>query len=123
MADKAAMLTETWKRTPTTAGAVFGITLPYRPPPNSIGTVLWRKRLWFETTTGLSLLEPWEKILMLCIIYLMLTLVVTGLVKYAPQSFMMLQHRVAYYLFGYEPEKSVGHVVAGWAAHNMSGEL
>ena len=54
---------EDWKRTPTTAAALFSIDLPYRPPKNAVGAFLWRKRFWIETTSGLSLLEPWEKIL------------------------------------------------------------
>ena len=54
---------EDWKRVPTTAGALFGIDLPYRPPKNPVGAFLWRQRFWIETTSGLSLLEPWEKIL------------------------------------------------------------
>ena len=54
---------EDWKRVPTTASAVFGIELPYRPPKSALGAFLWRRRFWLETTSGLSLLEPWEKIL------------------------------------------------------------
>ena len=54
---------EDWKREPTTVGAIFGIDLPYRPPKNPVGAFLWRQRFWIETTSGLSLLEPWEKLL------------------------------------------------------------
>lgn len=54
---------ESWKRVPTTSSVLFGIDLPYRPPKNSIGQFLWRRRMWLEVTTGLSLLEPWEKVL------------------------------------------------------------
>lgn len=52
---------EFWKSTPTTAAVLFGIEMPYRPPRNPVGAFLWRRRVWLETTTGLSLLEPWEK--------------------------------------------------------------
>lgn len=54
---------EDWKRTPTTVEALFAIDLPYRPPKNPVGAFLWRQRIWIETTCGLSLLEPWEKLL------------------------------------------------------------
>ncbi|PCH42007.1 hypothetical protein WOLCODRAFT_73317 [Wolfiporia cocos MD-104 SS10] len=117
------MSPETWRRVPTAAAAIFGITIPYRPPTNPIGAFLWRKRILFETTTGLALLERWEKILMLCIVYSILTLVVTGLYKYAPQYAVFVKHRTAYYLFGQEPEESVGRQVAGWVVRNVGGEL
>ena len=35
----------------------------YRPPESVIGAFLWRKRLWFETTFGLSVMEESEKII------------------------------------------------------------
>ncbi|KAI8973140.1 hypothetical protein BD414DRAFT_499260 [Trametes punicea] len=54
---------EDWKRVPTTADVLFGIHLPYRPPKNPVGAFFWRKRVWLETTSGLCLFEPWEKIL------------------------------------------------------------
>lgn len=54
---------EHWKRKPTTAETLFAIDLPYRPPKSAVGAFLWRRRFWLETTWGLSLLEPWEKIL------------------------------------------------------------
>lgn len=55
---------EFWKSTPTTAAVLFGIEMPYRPPKSTFGALLWRRRVWLETTTGLSLLEPWEKVLL-----------------------------------------------------------
>lgn len=54
---------EHWKRQPTTTETLFAIDLPYRPPKSAVGAFLWRRRFWLETTWGLSLLEPWEKIL------------------------------------------------------------
>ena len=52
-----------WKRVPTTAEAIFGIELPYRPPKGRLAAFLWRQRLLLECTFGLSVLEPWEKVL------------------------------------------------------------
>jgi hypothetical protein len=37
-----------------------------RPPKDasSFRVFLWRQRIWFESTFVLSMLEPWEKILL-----------------------------------------------------------
>ncbi|KAI0655011.1 hypothetical protein C8Q70DRAFT_924588 [Cubamyces menziesii] len=115
---------EDWKRVPTTADAVFGIHLPYRPPKNPIGAFFWRRRVWLETTFGLCLFEPWEKILILTIFYLLLTLVFTGLYKFVPQQLPLLYKRLLYYFFGNEETDvtamSVRHLVAGLVKLNAS---
>ncbi|KAI0635402.1 hypothetical protein C8Q77DRAFT_1217242 [Trametes polyzona] len=115
---------EDWKREPTTASALFGIELPYRPPKNPVGAFLWRQRFWIETTSGLSLLEPWEKILILAIFYLLITLVFTGLYKFVPQQLPLLHRRLVYYFFGNDESAaaavSVRHLVADWVRHNVS---
>ncbi|GJE93995.1 hypothetical protein PsYK624_101630 [Phanerochaete sordida] len=56
---------EYWRTTPSTAAALFSVEMPYRPPKSRVGAFLWRRRMWLETTMGLSVLEPWEK-LMIC---------------------------------------------------------
>ncbi|KAI0354047.1 hypothetical protein OH77DRAFT_1457071 [Trametes cingulata] len=118
---------EDWKRVPTTASALFGIDLPYRPPKNRVGAFLWRWRLWIETTIGLSLLEPWEKILVLTIIYLLLTLVFTGLYKFVPQQAPLVYRRLLYYFFGNEEmdvaAASVRHLVADWTKYNRTAVI
>ncbi|KAI0700686.1 hypothetical protein C8T65DRAFT_545301, partial [Cerioporus squamosus] len=115
---------EDWKRIPTTASAVFGIDLPYHPPKSAVGAFLWRRRFWLETTLGLSLLEPWEKLLTLAIIYFVLTLVFTGLYRFLPQHVPVLYRRTLYYLLGNEESEiaanSVRRLVAGWVARNAS---
>jgi hypothetical protein len=35
-----------------------------RRPSSKLGVFLWRRRMWFESTFVLSMLEPWEKFLM-----------------------------------------------------------
>ncbi|KAI0073844.1 hypothetical protein K474DRAFT_1602620 [Panus rudis PR-1116 ss-1] len=117
---------EDWKRVPTTSAVIFGVELPYRPPKNSLGAFLWRKRIWIESTMGLSVLEPWEKILVLVVFYLTLTLVITGLYKLVPQQTVQLQKRLLYYFLGEESldeTTSVTRVVAGWVGRNASREL
>ena len=54
----------TWKRVPTTFDVIFGFVLPYTAPKSAFGAFLWRKRVWFETTFALTMMEPWEKILL-----------------------------------------------------------
>ncbi|OCH92425.1 hypothetical protein OBBRIDRAFT_726809 [Obba rivulosa] len=93
---------EFWKQTPTTRAALLGIDLPYRAPRSGPAALLWRKRIWFETTFGFSFLEPWEKVMMVTIVYTLLTLVLTGLYKFLPQYLTLLQRRTAYYLHGHE---------------------
>lgn len=35
-----------------------------RPTSSNLAQFFWRKRMWFESTFVLSMLEPWEKILL-----------------------------------------------------------
>ena len=135
---------EFWKHVPSTFAAIFAIELAYRPPQSKVGTVVWKWRIWLETTVGLSLLEPWEKVLMseyhscpppsrlslaplavVVFIYLLLALTATGILKYLPGNVAMLKGRMSYYLFGPEAREhsSVQRLVAGWVGHNLTREL
>jgi len=58
--------------------------------------------MWVEATFALSMLEPWEKVLVVTIVLLLMTLVLTGLYQYMPQHLVVMQHRATYYLFGQE---------------------
>ncbi|EIW56057.1 uncharacterized protein TRAVEDRAFT_60089 [Trametes versicolor FP-101664 SS1] len=113
---------EHWKHVPTIAETLFAIDVPYRPPKNAVGAFLWRWRFWLETTWGLSLLEPWEKILVLAFFYLLLVFVFTGVYKIMPQELPLLHGRLLYYL-GSEETIGAGiharHLV-DWARHNIS---
>ncbi|KAI0828543.1 hypothetical protein BC628DRAFT_1363185 [Trametes gibbosa] len=116
---------EDWKRVPTTASTLFGVDLPYRPPKSAVGAFIWRRRIWIETTWGLSVLEPWEKLLVLAIFYLLTTLVFTGVYKLLPQQGPLVYARMLYYVFGHETKgvagaTSVRHLVTDWARHNAS---
>ncbi len=59
----AAMSQAEWKREPTTMQVLCGPQLPYRPPRSLVGKFLWRARVWLEVTFALSMLQPWEKVL------------------------------------------------------------
>ncbi|TBU28173.1 hypothetical protein BD311DRAFT_663929 [Dichomitus squalens] len=89
-----------WKREPTTAQVLFGLQLPYRPPRSLVGRFFWRQRLWVEVTFALSMLEPWERFLVMVVFYLTLGLLLTGMTLYLPHHLAQMQTRAAYYLFG-----------------------
>jgi len=97
-----------WKRVPTTMDVLFSLALPYRPPESSLGAYIWRKRLWFETTFALSMLQPWEKLVLVIVVNTLLVLLVTGLYFYLPTHLTFLVGRAKYYLLGQDnPEVSV----------------
>ncbi|KXN85977.1 hypothetical protein AN958_10649 [Leucoagaricus sp. SymC.cos] len=76
-----------------------------RPPSkdaSSFRMFLWRQRMWFESTFVLSMLEPWEKVLLLSILTMFCVLVVLGLFMYLPHHIDVMQHRAVYYLWGQE---------------------
>lgn len=52
-----------WKRQPSTFEIIYGLELPYRAPKSAFGTLIWKWRLWIEVTFALSMLQPWEKVL------------------------------------------------------------
>jgi hypothetical protein len=37
---------------------------PYKPPKSALAAFFWRRKLWFESTFALSMLEPWEKMML-----------------------------------------------------------
>ncbi|KIP01627.1 hypothetical protein PHLGIDRAFT_80310 [Phlebiopsis gigantea 11061_1 CR5-6] len=100
--------------------------MPYRPPKSAFGALLWRRRVWLETTTGLSLLEPWEKVLILAIFYFLLLLLITGVYKLLPGQLEAVQYRMVYYFFGQEADKPgvyVQRFVASLLGNSSAREL
>ncbi|GJE93990.1 hypothetical protein PsYK624_101570 [Phanerochaete sordida] len=116
---------EYWRTTPSTAAALFSVEMPYRPPKSRVGAFLWRRRMWLETTMGLSVLEPWEKLMILVIFYLLITVTATGVYRFLPQQLDVLHSRTVYYFFGHEASQSgaqaVQQLVSGIA--NSTKEL
>ncbi|EMD32459.1 hypothetical protein CERSUDRAFT_99539 [Gelatoporia subvermispora B] len=92
-----------YSRAPGTADVLFGLTLPYQAPRSVLARALWRRRIWFETTFALSMLEPWEKVLVMMLLYAALLLLGTGVALYLPQHLAFLHARAAYYFLGLEP--------------------
>ncbi|KAF8901144.1 hypothetical protein CPB84DRAFT_976487 [Gymnopilus junonius] len=70
-------------------------TLVHLPPPrpdhsftkrpsSRLAVFWWRRRMWFESTFVLSMLEPWEKVLLLTMFGLLFALLFSGILKYSP---------------------------------------
>lgn len=108
----------------------------YLPPPkpdhsftrrpsssNLVARFFWQKRIWFESTFVLSMLEPWEKILLrefvpliplkyyltyvllVTIFTILFVLVFTGILKYLPHHLVVMRVRAVYYLWGQEGDE------------------
>ncbi|KXN80960.1 hypothetical protein AN958_06551 [Leucoagaricus sp. SymC.cos] len=78
-----------------------------RKPPKYAGRFalfLWRLQLWFECTFGLTVMEPWERMVVLTLFAAVSLLVCTGLVRYFPEKISGLQRRTMYYLWGHADE-------------------
>ncbi|KAG6815968.1 hypothetical protein H0H87_009818 [Tephrocybe sp. NHM501043] len=63
-----------------------------RKPTSPLAVFFWRRRIWFESTFVLSMLEPWEKILL-------------GIFKYLPEHVSLMRRRAVYYLWGQEGDE------------------
>ncbi|KAK2467907.1 hypothetical protein APHAL10511_000202 [Amanita phalloides] len=72
------------------------------PPKSRLGYFLWRRRMWFESTFALTVMEPWEKFVMLTIFGILFVLIMTGFVKYLPHNLALMHRRAMYYLWGHE---------------------
>ncbi|EDQ99856.1 uncharacterized protein LACBIDRAFT_315191 [Laccaria bicolor S238N-H82] len=94
-----------------------------RRPSSKLGVFLWRRRMWFESTFVLSMLEPWEKFLMLTIFTVLFILVVTGLFKYLPHHLVIMRGRAMYYLWGQEGDERILWQWLGLASGDMGKDL
>ncbi|KAI0367257.1 hypothetical protein BV20DRAFT_970650 [Pilatotrama ljubarskyi] len=101
-----------WKREATMSQILFGLQLPYRKPSSPIARFFWRRRVWVEVTFALSMLEPWEKFLVMFVMYATMILLTTACFLYLPQRLFALQERAAYYLFGSDVAASTGFGVS-----------
>ncbi|KAF9465887.1 hypothetical protein BDZ94DRAFT_1132914, partial [Collybia nuda] len=76
-----------------------------RRPTSKIGIFFWRRRVWFESTFVLSMLEPWEKVMLMTIFVSLYILVLTGLFRFLPRHLVVMQRRAVYYLWGQEGDE------------------
>ncbi|KAI0635404.1 hypothetical protein C8Q77DRAFT_1054589 [Trametes polyzona] len=89
-----------WKREASIPQILFGLYLPYRKPESPVARFLWRRRVWVEVTFALSMLEPWERFLVMFVMYATILLLAAASVLYLPQYLSFLYSRASYYLFG-----------------------
>ncbi|KAH9918097.1 uncharacterized protein B0H18DRAFT_883123 [Fomitopsis serialis] len=89
-----------WQREPSTWDVAFRLHMPYRAPRSRLAKFVWRRRLWLETTFALSMMQPWEKVVVMCAVWLLLGLFVTTAYLYFPQHVRYLCGRARYYLDG-----------------------
>ncbi|KZT25575.1 hypothetical protein NEOLEDRAFT_1064817 [Neolentinus lepideus HHB14362 ss-1] len=98
--------------------SVFHPYLETRSPRGKLGHFIWRRRVWLESTFAMTMLDPWEKIVLVTLWLFLTTVIVTGTVKYLPQHLYFIQRRAVYYIMG--REGNIGELVhrasAGWGA-------
>ncbi|KAI0320501.1 hypothetical protein OF83DRAFT_1238921 [Amylostereum chailletii] len=111
---------EEWRALST----LFTIDLPYKPPSSRFGAWLWRWRLWFEVTFGASVLEPWEKLVFMAVVTIIISLIGTACYKFLPHTILMNYQRTLYYAFGSSAKESaaVQRILQG-ASTNASAIL
>ncbi|KAI0288328.1 hypothetical protein BC826DRAFT_882640, partial [Russula brevipes] len=81
---------------------VFATDPGYRPPSSAFRRFIWKWRMWFESTLALSMLEGWEKILIVALMAMFWGLLITGIYRYLPYHLQFLYQRAIYYLSGTE---------------------
>ncbi|KAH9830210.1 uncharacterized protein C8Q71DRAFT_717379 [Rhodofomes roseus] len=91
-----------WQREPSTWDVLFRLQMPYRAPRGKLAVFLWRRRIWIETTFALSMMQPWEKVVVVCMGCLLLGLFATTGYLYFPQHVRYVCGRALYYLLGSE---------------------
>ncbi|TFK24123.1 hypothetical protein FA15DRAFT_619857 [Coprinopsis marcescibilis] len=92
-----------------------------RKPTSKIAIFFWRWRMWFEATFVLSMLEPWEKILLITLFAVMYLFVMSAIVKYFPRHLTVMQQRAMYYLWGQEGDVRLVWQWLGFGDSTTSG--
>ncbi|KAF9263425.1 hypothetical protein L218DRAFT_865074 [Marasmius fiardii PR-910] len=80
-----------------------------RPKSNSpLAYYSWRVRVWVEGTFALSVMEPWEKFLVLFVFLVLISLLLTSIIRFLPSQLINMHRRMIYYLWGgHDPHKSM----------------
>ncbi|CAE6425320.1 unnamed protein product [Rhizoctonia solani] len=65
---------------------------------------LWRKRVWFESTFGLSVMEPWERNLVLTFFFISWALLTVACYRTLPSTLHFWSQRTMFYLHGHANE-------------------
>ncbi|OCF36823.1 hypothetical protein I316_01419 [Kwoniella heveanensis BCC8398] len=74
---------------------------PPRPPPG-IRRYIWDKRVLIESTFALSMMQPWEKLLIVGTLLITCLLFWVSVYTYYPSHLAYLSRRFAYYVYGDE---------------------
>ncbi|KAL5483549.1 hypothetical protein ACEPAI_8781 [Sanghuangporus weigelae] len=72
----------------------------YKQPDQPFAALLWRLSLWISVTFGLSVMGPWEKLLVVIVVALILGLIGFGFVRFIPQFVSVSFARTRYYFLG-----------------------
>ncbi|CEL51978.1 hypothetical protein RSOLAG1IB_00515 [Rhizoctonia solani AG-1 IB] len=71
-----------------------------RTPSSVVKRFLWRRQIWFESTFALSMLEPWEKMLIMSVLVFIGSLFITGAFRYLPNHILTMTKRASFYITG-----------------------
>ncbi|QRW00611.1 hypothetical protein RhiJN_28629 [Ceratobasidium sp. AG-Ba] len=63
---------------------------------------LWRKRVWFESTFALSVMEPWERTMVLIVFFIIWALTAIAAYRALPGTLHFWTKRMDFYLHGNE---------------------
>ncbi|EPS97129.1 hypothetical protein FOMPIDRAFT_1129140 [Fomitopsis schrenkii] len=91
-----------WKRETSSWDILFRLHLPYRAPRSKLAAFLWRRRVWLETTFALSMMQPWEKVVVVCVFWLFMVVFLISGYLYFPHHVRYVFGRTRYYLSGRE---------------------
>ncbi|KAG8943927.1 hypothetical protein FRC04_002415 [Tulasnella sp. 424] len=76
--------------------------IAHRAPAGRLEQWIWRKRLWFESTFILIVLEPWEKLLVCTVFALLAVFFTWSVYYYLPAQMQSMYTRTKYYILGDE---------------------
>ncbi|KAF6752824.1 hypothetical protein DFP72DRAFT_1046979 [Ephemerocybe angulata] len=76
-----------------------------RKPSGTLARYVWKWRMWFEATFVLSMLEPWEKIMLVTIFLVVSFFFTSAIIKYLPKHLTIMKRRATYYLIGQEGDE------------------
>ncbi|WVR07083.1 hypothetical protein IAU60_004122 [Kwoniella sp. DSM 27419] len=78
--------------------------MPHYPPRPAPGfrRFIWDKRVLIESTFALSMMQPWEKVLIVGTLFITLLLFWVSVYSYYPSHLAYLSRRFAYYVYGDE---------------------
>ncbi|KAJ2928058.1 hypothetical protein H1R20_g9032, partial [Candolleomyces eurysporus] len=82
--------------------------------------LVWRWRMWFESTFVLSMLEPWEKIMIVTFLLITSYFLTSAVVKHLPHHVTVMKRRAMYYLVGQEGDERLLWQLLGWTTSSAT---